>query len=109
MCAPLCFRVSPDPSYTHPVTIYSLQVARANLAWWAASGPASRPPCGPSSSCSLTPCATPFSLRGPRQDLQTATVDAATVPPVWEEGLSNFGNLLLLTPLQCNTARSPAT
>lgn len=96
------------PFTSTPVNIYSLQVAPANLAWWAASGPASRPPCGPSSSCSLTPCANPFSLPGPHHGLQTATVDAATIPQVWERE-PNSGRSLLLTRLQCSTARSRAT
>lgn len=60
---------------SHPLlspVIYSLQVARANLARWAASGPASRPRCGPSSSCSLThpmclPVQPPRPAPGPSQ------------------------------------------
>lgn len=97
--------------HSHPplVAIYSLQVAPPICPGGPPHpGPASRPSCGPPSSCSLTPCATPFSLRGPYHGLQ---LQLQMRPPSRQSGREclNLGLSKILTLLQYNTARFHAT
>lgn len=109
MCARLSSHVSPAPN-THTCHHLFFAVGPANLAWWAASGPASRPPCGPPSSCSLTQRAPGPLPGGPCLGLR---LQLHMRPPSRTSGEgvrgSKFGHVLIPILLQCSTARSHAT